>query len=435
MREVPGLMGRPADHPELESKAPFPEPDLAVVTRSVARRLRDLGMIGGDPAGGWSRLGFTATECEAHRLFASWVEELGLKGRQDAIGNSYGQLGEGGPVLMAGSHLDTVPRGGNFDGAAGVIAAIEAAAILRGIALRHPFVVVCFACEEGARFTSPCIGSRVATGGLDWRRLQQMRDAEGISAFDAAREIGLRPDQVETWPQGSVACYLELHIEQGRILVGSERRIGVVDTIAGSTRMEISVTGRSDHSGTTPMAIRQDALVGAAEVITATEQAARRSRTAVATVGRLQVLPNVVTTIPGEAHFSVDVRDIDPMRQREVAEEILHHLGQVAIRRGLRVSAQLIHDQSAVVLPFWVREQLTGAAQTAGIPYRVMASGAGHDAGYVGLVAPAGMLFVPSREGLSHTAEEWSEVEDIALGAVLLARALQRIDTAPWMAA
>jgi allantoate deiminase len=429
------LREHPADNPGIRSEGAFPEPDLADVARSVARRLSELAIIGGDPAGGWSRTGFTATEREAHGLFRAWVDELGLDGSQDAIGNSYGQLGEGGPVLMAGSHLDTVPRGGNFDGAAGVIAAIEAAAILRGAGLRHPLLLVCFVCEEGARFTTPCIGSRVATGGLDGRRLQQIQDANGISVFDAARDVGLRPDQVEPWPQGHVACYLELHIEQGRILVGSERRIGVVDTIAGSTRMEVTIKGRSDHSGTTPMAIRQDALVGAAEVITAAEQAAKRSRTAVATVGRLHLVPNVVTTIPGEARFSVDVRDIDPMRQREVAERILKHVGQVAIRRSLVVSAQLIHDQSPFVLPFWVREEIAGAARAAGVPYRVMASGAGHDAGYVSQVAPAGMIFVPSREGLSHTAEEWTDVDDIALGAVLLARSLQRIDSAPWMSA
>jgi hydantoinase/carbamoylase family amidase len=426
---------RPANQPEIPSAGDFPEPDLAGVARSVARRLSELAMIGGDPAGGWSRTGFTAPEREAHALFRSWVEELGLHGSEDAIGNSYGQLGDGGSVLMAGSHLDTVPGGGNFDGAAGVIAAVEAASILRAAGLRHPLLLACFACEEGARFTVPCIGSRVATGGLDQRRLQQMRDADGISAFDAARDIGLRPDQIEPWPQGHVACYLELHIEQGRILVGSGRHIGVVDTIAGSTRMEVTIKGRSDHSGTTPMSLRQDALVGAAEVIIAAEQAAKRSRTAVATVGRLRLVPNTVTTIPGEARFSVDVRDIDPMRQREVAESILKHAGQVSIHRGLSVSAELIHDQSPFVLPFWVRSEIAGAAQASGIPYRVMASGAGHDAGYISQVAPAGMIFVPSREGLSHAPDEWTDVDDIALGAVLLARSLKRIDSAPWMVA
>ena len=426
---------RPAAQPGTWSEGQVPEPDLAAVARSVARRLSELATIGADPGGGWSRTGFTATEREAHRLFRSWVSELGLKGSQDAIGNSYGQLGEGGSVLMAGSHLDTVPGGGNFDGAAGVIAAVEAASILRAAGLRHALRLVCFACEEGARFTAPCIGSKVATGSLDAKSLQQLHDADGISAFDAAHDIGLRPDQAEPWPQDQVACYIELHVEQGRVLEGSDRHIGVVDTIAGSTRMEVTIKGRSDHSGTTPMTIREDALVGAAEVIIAAEQEARRSRTAVATVGRLHVVPNVVTTIPGEARFSVDVRDVDPMRQREVAERILKHVGQVAIHRGLGVSARLIHDQSPFVLPFWVRAEIAGAAVASGVPYRVMASGAGHDAGYVSLVAPTGMIFVPSRDGLSHSADEWTDVNDIALGAVLLARSLKRIDSAPWMSA
>jgi len=154
----------------------------------------------------------------------------------------------------------------------------------------------------------------------------------------------------------------------------------------------------------------------------------------VATVGRLQVSPNVVTTVPGDVRFTLDVRDVDPLRQREVAEEVLRQAGRIAAKRRLGVSLRLLHDQSPFVLPFWVREQLAGAAEESGIAYRVMPSGAGHDAGYVSLVAPAGMIFVPSRDGISHSVAEWSEVEDIALGAILLARSLRRLDGAPWLA-
>ena len=412
------------------------EPDLARVAASVARRLRQLGDIGRDPAGGWSRIAFSGPERDAHILFREWATELGLQTRQDGIGNSYASRPGDGPALMTGSHLDTVPSGGNFDGAAGVVAALEAAALLQSEQLRHPLTVVCFACEEGARFTAPCVGSRAITGALARAGLEALRDSDGVSAFAAAQAAGLKPELVESeiWEPGSVAAYLELHIEQGRVLQEAGRRIGIVDTIAGSTRVEIALSGRSDHSGTTPMRMRQDALVGAAEVITGAEQVAARSRTAVATVGRLHVSPNVVTTVPGEVRFTLDVRDVDPLRQREVAEEVLRQAGRVAARRQLGVSLRLLHDQSPFVLPFWIREQLAGAATESGIAYRVMPSGAGHDAGYVSLVAPAGMIFVPSREGISHSAAEWSEVEDIALGAILLARSLQRLDRAPWLA-
>jgi len=407
------------------------EQELATVARSVARRLRELAAIGRDPAGGWSRLGFGQEERRAHTLFDRWANELGLRVRQDAVGNSYAERAGEGSALMTGSHLDTVPRGGNFDGAAGVVAALEAAALLREVPLRHHLTVVAFSCEEGARFTSPCLGSRVATGTLPWARLGQMRDANGVTALEAANSVGLRPEAIEPWVPGAVGCYLELHIEQGRVLQESDRRIGIVDTIAGSTRLEITVRGRSDHSGTTPMRMRQDALIGAAEVVTATEQVARSSRTAVATVGRLQVSPNVVTTVPGEVRFTIDVRDIDPLRQRELAGQLLRQVGQVAVRRNLKVSATLLHDQSPSLLPHWLRVQLSESAEAAGIAYRVLPSGAGHDAGYISMVAPAGMLFVPSREGVSHAPEEWSAVEDIALGAALLARALVRVDSGP----
>lgn len=410
--------------------------DLASVAASVARRLRQLGDIGRDPDSGWSRIAFTGPERDAHNLFKEWATELGFGTREDAIGNSYGSRPGDGPVLMTGSHLDTVPSGGNFDGAAGVVAAVEAAALLRSEPLRHPLTVVCFSCEEGARFAAPCVGSRAITGGLDRAGLEALRDSAGVSAFAAAQVAGLRPERIdsEIWEPGSVAAYLELHIEQGRVLQEAGRRIGIVDTIAGSTRVEIGLSGRSDHSGTTPMPMRQDALVGAAEVIAGAEQVAARTRTAVATVGRLQVSPNVVTTVPGDVRFTLDVRDVDPLRQREVAEEVLRQAGRIAAKRRLGVSLRLLHDQSPFVLPFWVREQLAGAAEESGIAYRVMPSGAGHDAGYVSLVAPAGMIFVPSRDGISHSVAEWSEVEDIALGAILLARSLRRLDGAPWLA-
>lgn len=412
-----------------------PQADLAEVARSVARRLRELSAIGRDPAGGWSRIGFTEPEREAHRLFASWAAEVGLQTVQDAIGNSYARRPGKGGQLMMGSHLDTVPLGGNFDGAAGVVAAIEAAAILAREVLSHPLTVVGFSCEEGARFTVPCIGSRAIAGHLVASRLQALRDASGVSAYDAARACGLHPERLEedVWPQGSVAAYLELHIEQGRVLEEADRRIGVVDTIAGSTRIEVFLAGHSDHSGATPMELRQDALVGAAEVIATVEKAARRSRTTVATVGRIDVSPNVVTIVPGEVRFTVDIRDIDPLRQREVAGEVLADVQRTASRRGLHADARLLHDQSPFVLHHWVREQLAAAADELHVGYRVMPSGAGHDAGFVSMVAPVGMLFVPSRGGISHAPDEWSEAEDIALGAVVLANAVRRIDRASWM--
>jgi allantoate deiminase len=406
---------------------------LAAVTRSVAARLRAVSLIGRDPGGGWSRLAFTRAEREAHALFRDWAEELGLAWRQDAIGNSYARLGDQeGPALVIGSHLDTVPQGGNFDGVAGVVAGVEAASLLRSGGLRHAVQVVVFSAEEGARFASPCLGSRAITGALTARELGAARDVDGVSALDAARSAGLHPEDLarDAWAAGSVACYLELHIEQGRVLEEARLGLGIVEAIAGATRLAIVLRGRADHSGATPMPLRRDALAGAAEVVGFVERAGARSRTTVATVGRLQVSPNSITTVPGEVRLSIDVRDIDPLRQRQVVEEVLEQVARVCSRRGLEGSARLLHDQSPFVLHYWVREHVAAAADEAGLPYKVMPSGAGHDAGYVSLIAPSGLVFVPSRAGISHAPEEWSEAEDIAKGAVLLADALARIDRA-----
>lgn len=411
-----------------------PGVDLTEVARSVASRLRDLAAIGRRPEGGWSRLAFSPEEREAHRLFSHWSSELGWTVSQDAIGNTYADLPgtNVGPRLVTGSHLDTIPGGGNFDGAAGVVAAVEAGRLLAGEALGHPLRLVVFAAEEGARFTASSLGARAVNGQIGPAQLGRLRDENGISALEAARAVGLRPDDLPAgvWPAGSVAAYLELHIEQGRVLEETDRRIGVVDAIAGSTRIAFRLSGRADHSGTTPMSIRQDALAGAAEIIAQVERAARRGRTTVATVGRLQVHPNVVTVVPGEVRFTLDVRDIDPLRQRELAGELLRFAALVASRRGLGMEAQLLQDQSPVTLPYWVRDSVAEVCREQAIPYRVMPSGAGHDAGYVGRRAPAGMIFVPSRAGISHAPDEWTEIEDIARGALVLAAALRRIDTA-----
>jgi allantoate deiminase len=410
--------------------------DLSAVTRSVASRLRELSLVGADPHGGWSRIAFTPVEREAHSLFARWSSDLGLEYRTDSIGNSYARRGSGERPLRVGSHLDTVPRGGNFDGAAGVVAAIEAVAMLAATPMRHPVEVVAFSAEEGARFGTPCLGSRLITGAMGLEELRRASDADGVTAFDAAELVGLRPSSAmdEIWSSNELACYLELHIEQGRVLEDRNRRIGIVEAIAGATRFAVTLRGRTDHSGTTPMRLRQDALAGAAEIVVYVEEAAKRGRTTVATVGRLQVEPNVITAVPGEVTFSVDIRDIDPVRQRQVAGEILDHIERVSARRRLASHVRLVHDQSPVVLHYWVRQELAVATAETNVDYKVMPSGAGHDAGYVSAIAPAGMVFVPSRRGISHAPEEWSDAEDIALGAVVLASALARIDQQEWLA-
>ena len=399
----------------------------------IARFLREVGEIGRDPRGGWSRLAFGPEERAAHALYGRWAVDLGLSVRTDAIGNTFAELtGEApGPALLAGSHLDTVPQGGNFDGTAGVAAALEVARLLAEAGgLKRAYRAVVFSGEEGARFGVPCIGSRVATGAITADTLRELSDREGRLLVRCAKEVGLRPDEADeaTWPDNSVAAFLELHIEQGRVLESYGVPVGIVDAIAGSTRVELIVSGRADHSGATPMPLRRDALAGASELVLEAERQAAAYRTTVATVGRLEVEPGSPTTVPGLVRLFLDVRDVDSERQREVVEELLDRAMRIVARRGLQLSAELISDQSPVVLHKPVRERLARVASGRDIPFRVLPSGASHDAAHVAKKAPTGMLFVPSQDGLSHAPEEWSSVEDIARGAEVMAEALLTLD-------
>lgn len=403
------------------------EPD----PRYVERFLRELSEIGQDPRGGWSRLAFGPEEREAHALFGRWAKDLGLSVRTDAIGNTFAEFPGEGPALLVGSHLDTVPQGGAYDGAAGVVTALEVARLLgEAGGLKSPFRAVVFSGEEGARFGAPCIGSRVATGAFTAATLQELTDGEGRSVAECAAEVGLRPEDCaeSVWEPGAAAAFLELHIEQGRVLENRGRPLGVVDAIAGSTRVELEFSGRPDHSGATPMPMRHDALAGASEFVLEVEQRALTLRTTVATVGRLEVEPGSVTTVPGAARLSLDVRDVDSGRQRDLAEDLLDRATRIAARRGLELSATLLSDQSPVVLHKPIRERLARAAEESGSGFCVLPSGASHDAAHVAKVAPSGMVFVPSREGISHSPREWSDVNDIAQAAGILAAALRSLD-------
>ncbi len=399
----------------------------------IARFLRELGEIGRDPRGGWSRLAFSPEERSAHELFERWAADIGLDLYTDPIGNTFAELAgeELGPALLVGSHLDSVPQGGNFDGGAGVAVALEVARLLsEAEGMTHPYRAVAFSAEEGPRFGAPCIGSRVATGAFTVDTLHELTDRNGRSAAECASELGLKPEDAAdaVWTSESVAAFLELHIEQGRVLETRSLPVGIVDAIAGSTRLELTFHGRPDHSGATPMPLRRDTLVAAGEFVVEVERRASTLRTAVATVGQLEVEPGSFTTVPGLTRVSLDVRDVDSECQRELTEDLLDRAVRIAGRRGLEVSAVLVSDQSPVVLHKPIRERLALAARQRHINFCVLPSGASHDAAHVAKVAPTGMIFVPSWEGISHSPDEWSNVDHIARAAEMITLALQFID-------
>lgn len=426
--------GTTEDEPAAGAAATPTRADPARIGEQIVR----IGRIGADPGGGVSRLAFTRQEREAHELVGGWLRELALEVRVDAIGNTiatYGGAGDARPAIGVGSHLDSVYHGGKFDGIVGVVGAVELVRLLieDETRLAHPLRVVIFAGEEGARFGEPCIGSKAAAGDLADRDLTRIRDADGVSLAEALRSLGMEPGAVPgaAWRPADWAAFLELHIEQARTLEAEGTPVGLVDIVSGSTRLRLVLSGRADHSGGTPMAIRKDALVAASEVVLAAEAIARdaRNRGARLTVGRLDVHPNSITTIPGLVSLTVDIRDVDSDRQRQLAIEVVRRARAFAERRKVGVTAEVIADTSPVVLPIWIRGLTSGVCAELGYAYKVMTSGAGHDAQVINGVTPAGIVFVPSRGGLSHVPEEWTSASDIARGVEVLRMSVLRLDT------
>ena len=420
--------------PELADSVVDLQPDPA----RLAAGLERLGLIGADAAGnGVSRLPFSREEREAHRVMREWMSDGQLAVRTDSFGNTIGvRPGTRNdlPAIGIGSHLDSVPHGGRFDGAVGVIGALEVVRMLdeAGARTERPLWVVAFASEEGARFGEPCLGSRAVSGALEPGDLDRLHDANGVTLGQAMLDLGLDPNALAScrWRRSDIDAFLELHIEQSVVLEAQGTPVGLVDAIAGNTRIRLTMQGRADHSGGTPMHFRKDALAAAAEVVVAAEAIANepRRRATVATVGRIDNYPNSITTISGHVEFFLDVRDIDSDRQRLTAEDIVEAAAQIAARRNVEFAAELVSDTSPTVLPMWLRDLTTEVCNSLGIPHRIMSSGAGHDAGILSRFIPAGMVFVPSHDGFSHSPEEWTSVEDIAVGVRVLAGSVLRLD-------
>lgn len=386
---------------------------------------------------GITRLAYTGLERKAHQLVAGWLRELGMSVRTDAAGNTIAEQPGSDPgraAIGTGSHLDSVFSGGRFDGCAGVVAAVEAVRLLaeEDVRFSHPLRVVVFAAEEGARFGQACLGSKAAAGLLSESELANLVDARGVTLGEAMSSVGLDPARVSEarWSRDDWAAFLELHIEQGRVLESQGIPIGAVDLISGSTRLQAEVTGQPSHTGGTPMGLRADALTAAAEIILLAERVATdpRHRGTRATVGQLTVHPGNITTIPGKVRFSIDVRDTDSDRQRETATEIVQRARAVCDRRGVRLAIRMIGDSSPVVLPIWLRQLIGQVCADSGIPYRVLTSGASHDSQMINKIVPAGLIFVPSKGGLSHVPEEWTSAADLARGAEVLARSILATD-------
>jgi allantoate deiminase len=353
---------------------------------------------------------------DCHREITRWMERLGAQVRIDAAGNLRGFYPAdqpNAPRLLIGSHLDTVPNAGAYDGMLGVVLAVALLEELRGRKLPFGIEAVGFSEEEGVRFGAPFIGSRALVGRLD-RELLDTRDVQGVSVRKAIESFGLNPTEI---PQAALASstlgYLEFHIEQGPVLEKLDQPLAAVEAVAGQSRLEFTFCGRANHAGTTPMNLRHDAVAGAAEWIGIVERAAQGKAGLVATVGRIEAKPGAVNVIAGEARLMLDVRhSSDEIRIRAVAD-LVRQAHEVAKRRGLSAHQSTLMNQQAVAMDSFLVGEIEQAIVKAGCkPYR-MASGAGHDAMILAEKVPAAMIFLRTPGGISHDSAESVEVEDV----------------------
>ena len=382
---------------------------------------------------GWTRRAFTSPYLQARAWLAERMAGAGLQTGIDAGGNLVGRRPgrrAAARPLVLGSHTDTVAGGGRFDGILGVLAAVEVARALEeaGAALRHPLEVIDFLAEEPNDFGLSMVGSRALAGTLDLAGLQR-QDLSGRTLTDAIGAAGGDPGRLSDARRapGSIACYLELHIEQGRRLEQAGCPLGVVTAITGVTRYRVELQGRADHAGGTPLAERCDALAGAAQVISAMERL-WADGAGVGTVGRLTVSPNSINVVPETVLMWTDMRSLDGALLDTRREIFAAEVGDIAAQRGLRAGLDLLSHEEPVPADPDVCSVLAEAASQTGRPFLQLPSYAGHDANQMAKIAPIGMLFAPSRDGRSHCPEEWTDPDDIAVCLAALAAAVIRLD-------
>jgi N-carbamoyl-L-amino-acid hydrolase len=394
--------------------------------------LRELSAFGAREDGGVDRVAFSDADLEGRSYVRLLMERVGLDVRVDLAGNILGRYAGSEPglsPLMVGSHLDSVPSGGNFDGPLGTLGALEAVVTLkeRGLPLRHPVDVVVFVNEEAGK-----TGSRAMAGELGPEELE-LETASGFTIGEGILRLGGDPnrlDEARVRP-GSVAGFLELHIEQGAILEKRGIQIGVVEGIVGIRRWNATVHGSANHAGTTPMNQRRDALLAAARLVEAVNRAATSFEgSQVATVGRIQANPGAPNVIPGEVILSIEIRALEMSRIEEVMGRIRVEAEAIGSENGTPIELEEFYLSGAAPTDERFRRWVESAADDLGLTHLRMPSGAGHDAQAVAHFAPMGMVFVPSIGGLSHHPDEYSRPEDIEAGVNVLLGALLKADAA-----
>ncbi|MFD1066809.1 Zn-dependent hydrolase [Oceanobacillus locisalsi] len=387
----------------------------------IEKHIQTLSQYTATPKEGTTRLTYSEEDLQARNYIKSQMKAYGLEIREDGLGNIFGKLeGEkkGAPSVIVGSHFDSVPHGGDYDGPAGVIAGLEIAALFQENKVKpaYPLEIIAMIEEEGSRFGGGLMGSRGIAGYLQKKDIEQLKDKDGISVPEAMKQIGLDPSlEVKRNPE-TIKAFLEMHIEQGPILEEEQLSVGVVESIVGLTQLEVTISGKAGHAGTTPMDRRSDALVAAANIIGKLPQIAiEEGEGTVTTVGRHQVFPDGANVIPDKVVFSVDIRSSKETHIKSVVQKV-----KDVIRAYESDGVQATVEQSLYMQPKEldqdIRSLLKTSADQLGTSYTNMHSGAGHDAMVLSDITDVGLIFVPSKDGLSHCPEEWTAIHELAAG-------------------
>lgn len=379
---------------------------------------RELEPVGADPEGGFTRLAYSPEEDSMFRMVSGFAGEMGLTVKEDCIGNMFMSFpgDEGVECHVIGSHLDSVPQGGAYDGVAGVLSGLLVMEKIQSLGLKLPVRTAVFRAEESSLYGLSTAGSGIAAGSLNIDQLKNAKSNEGDSLYEAMIRKGYSPDQCG---MEKMIDFTELHIEQGRVLWESGEPIGVVTAIAAPTRLKVTIHGRQDHSGATPMDLRKDGLCAAAEMILAVEAAGRAEKhnATVATVGAANIRPNAMNVVPGLVELRIDIRGIRKDSIARTVKAVKDSVKSTGNARGIRCDVETTSSMDPVALDPSVIESLSEAAKGLEISFRQMASGAGHDAMKIAPITPTGMVFIPCKEGISHNQKEEASLKDIALGA------------------
>ena len=384
---------------------------------------------------GINRLAFTDADWEWRQYIIDCMNDAGLDVEIDGFGNIIGyKIGTNPdlPVVMVGSHTDSVPNGGNYDGVAGVLSAIEVvrSIIDDGFEHEHTIAAVDFMCEESSRFGAATLGSKAMRGKLTLNDLHRLVDKQGISLYDSLKDRKLYPDAIESMAYNRpVKAFIEMHIEQGKVLEHEQKQIGIVSGIAAPERFYVTIRGNADHSGATPMNLRHDALCGASKIILGIEEVTsmQEEPPVVGTVGIAEVVPGAMNVIPGSVKLGVDIRSISKVARDSVVFLIKELIDVIAEKRGLSYTIEHISKESPVSMHSSMIEEIKRAAKSLNIEYITMPSGAGHDAMHWTDVAPTGMIFIPCRDGISHNPAEFAAMNDIVVGAEVLENVIKNI--------